>query len=99
MDNKPPVPAEWKSNPRPVSALEYCHILQRANRDAGRDVTAGDIYTIQNKLMEELRLPKIRVLQMLNRLHEANNVGKPTIEISTEDASIILGLATHLIDL
>lgn len=92
MDTK-----EGRTNPRPVSALEYVHTVLRANNEAGLMIDRTHMATVQTKLLDELKLPRIRVLQVLNRLSVASKNGENSVNLTVDDVRMILQLGNSLI--
>lgn len=86
-------PDNWGSSPNSVSALEYCYTVLRANREAGLMIDPTHVSTIQSKLLAETKLPRLRVLQLLNKIADAVNTGSNVIELSIDDARVFLAAA------
>ena len=77
-------------NPPVVGALEYLNTVARAHNSAGLTVSINHINTAINKLLNEQEIPKVRVMQILNRLQEAFDSGKSEVTLSFDDVRAIL---------
>ena len=73
-----------------VSALEYLRTVSRATKQAGLTVAVSHIDTAINKLLNETETPKLRVLQILNNLHNAVETGDTHVKIPVSDLRLIL---------
>ncbi len=82
----------WKNTPR-TTALEYTKDVIRACRDAGASPSYKHLTTIQDKLFEETHLPRLRVLQILNKMQEARIAEKSEVTLTIEETAIILQAA------
>ncbi len=87
-----PVDTHWKNTPR-VSSVEYVRTVVRAAKDAGLTLTIQHMTTLQDKLFEEIHLPRLRVFQILNKLQEARDTKQETVTLDIEDVAIILQAA------
>lgn len=89
-------PDNWGSSPNSVSALEYCYTVLRANREAGLMIDPTHVSTIQSKLLTETKLPRLRVLQLLNKIADAVNNDSKVVELSVDDARMVLELGKQI---
>lgn len=83
VDDRPYTPTE-------VSAVEYLRGVSRAVKQAGLTPMVSHIDTAIHKLLAEQEIPKLRVLQILNRLQESVADNKDTVTISVADLRLIL---------
>ena len=97
MADKTHEPESFVSNPRQVSALEYVNTVIRAYDDAGLVLERTHLYQIGQKLMDELQLPRLRLLQAVNRMTDACAIGKDTVEVSVDDLRIFMQIGKHLV--
>ena len=97
MSAKTHEPDSFVGNPRPVSALEYVNTVIRAYDDAGLVLERAHLYQIRNKLLEELKLPRIRLLQVVNRMADAASKGEDNVQIPLEDLRLFLQLGKELL--
>lgn len=76
--------------PPEVSALEYLRGVSRALKQAGLTVNVGHIDTAVNKLVNEQEIPKVRLLQILNKMQEAVDKEQKEITLSIDELRAIL---------
>jgi len=82
----------WRNTPR-VSSVEYVKTVTRAIRESGLSLEYKHLTTLQDKMFEEIHLPRLRVFQILNKMQEARDAGQDQITLDIEDVNIMLRAA------
>lgn len=76
--------------PSEVCALEYLRGVSRATKQAGLTVNVGHIDTAINKLLNEQEAPKIKLIQLLNKLQEKVDAGETELTLPIEDVRFLI---------
>lgn len=84
------LPKTTDYKPSEVSALEYLRTVSRALKTAGLIANIGHIDTAINKLLNEQEIPKVRLLQILNKLQESVDKEEKEITLSVDELRTIL---------
>jgi len=74
-----------------VTALEYLRGVSRAQKQAGLTVTVAHVDMGINKLLNEMELPKLKAIQILNKLDAAvASENKDTVELTIDEVRLLL---------
>ncbi len=82
--------ASFRGNPNEVSALEYVHGVLRAEREAGLMIDRAHMSTVYRKLQDELEIPRLRAIRLMNQLEQTIVEGKNELTISVEDLRLLI---------
>lgn len=88
---------EFRGNPSAVSAIEYVRGVLRAEREAGLVIDRAHLSTVYRKLEDELQIPRIRAIQILNRLEDAINKGETNVQLSVDELRMLIQTRSSLV--
>ena len=74
------------------SCLEYLKLVVTACRENGTSPSYKHLLTIQDKLLEETILPRLRVYQILNKLAVARDTNT-NVNLTIDEVNVILQAA------